>query len=259
VHIVAADEVRKNFSLNSLRNADGSLPEAFREISLPGVHSDIGGGYPDAQREDVLLTPYHLIPTSRHRWPEQTMQWDNLEELRSTIVSEGWVGERSSPDQLSERYDSATAGFGAEADSYLGIYKKVSSHPAPDGRVELALRMIREVRGEYSLIALKVMCELAKEAGVPFRDINSSDGAKLPEDLESIAETILDQVASGSDSPSLSTEQRALIRQRYTHYSANYNPLRTMVKGLVATFRLGRHFSPNAPADSGKRTIHPNN
>lgn len=259
VHIVAADEVRKNFSLNSLRNADGSLPEAFREISLPGVHSDIGGGYPDAQREDVLLTPYHLIPTSRHRWPEQTMQWDNLEELRSTIASEGWVGERSSPDQLSERYGSATAGVGAEADSYLGIYKKVSSHPAPDGRVELALRMVREVRGEYSLIALKVMCELAKEAGVPFRDINSSDGAKLPEDLESIAETILDQVTSGSDSPSLSTGQRALIRQRYTHHSANYNPLRTMMKGLVATFRLGRHFSPNAPADSGKRTIHPNN
>ena len=110
-----------------------------------------------------------------------------------------------------------------------------------------------ELERAYKLI------ELAKEAGVPLRDINSSDGAKLPEDLESIAETILDQVTSGSDSPLLSTGQRALIRQRYTHYSANYNPLRTMMKGLVATFRLGRHFSPNAPADSGKRTIHPNN
>ena len=259
VHVVAADEVRKNFSLNSLRNADGSLAEAFREISLPGVHSDIGGGYPDAQREDVLLTPYHLIPTNRHRWPEQTMQWDNLEELRSKVASEGWIGERGLPDQSSERYDSATAGFGSEAEPYLGIYKKVSSHPAPDGRVELALRMVRVVRGEYSRIALKVMYELAKESGVPFSDINRSESARLPEDLEPIAETILDQVTSGSDSPSLSAEQLALVRERFTHYSANYNPLRTMMKGLVATFRLGRHFSPNAPADSGKRTIHPNN
>ncbi|MGC8120879.1 T6SS phospholipase effector Tle1-like catalytic domain-containing protein [Marinobacter sp. VGCF2001] len=259
VHIVAADEIRKNFALNSLRNGDGSLAESFREIVLPGVHSDIGGGYPDVQREDVLLTPYHLVPVNRHRWPERTIQWDNLEEIKSKVASEGWVSERGLSGQSFQRYDTASTGFRSEAEPYLGIYKKVSSHPTPDGRVELALRMVRQVRGEYSRVALKVMYELAKEAGVPFGDINGSDSARLPEDLEPIAETILDQVTSGSDKPSLGTDQRALIRQRFTHYSANYNPFRTMTKGLVATIRLGRHFSPNAPAESGKRTIHPNN
>ena len=259
VHLVAGDECRQNFSLNSLRSADGSLAENFREISLPGAHSDIGGGYQDAQREDVLVSPYHIIPTDRNRWPEQTMEWDNLRELRRKVASEGWLGAYSLPVQPSEDHDPAPAELGPESMAYLEIYKKFSAHPAPDGRVELALRMVRQVRGEYSRIPLKVMHELAKKAGVPFNDIGESESTRLPDELTPVADKIIDQILSGSDSPSLNLEQQALIRERYTHCSANYNPLRTMIGGLVATLRLGRNFSPNAPVDSGERVIHPNN
>jgi hypothetical protein len=38
-------------------------------------------------------------------------------------------------------------------------------------------------------------------------------------------ETILDQVIAGSDSPSLSDDQQAHIRERFTHYWANYDAL----------------------------------
>ncbi|MBW3198779.1 T6SS phospholipase effector Tle1-like catalytic domain-containing protein [Marinobacter nauticus] len=257
-HLIAADEHRENFSLNSLRNSDGSLPENFREISLPGVHSDIGGGYSDNQREDVLVTPYYVIPTHRHRWPEQTMEWDNLNNLKLKFESEGWIGEYSMPVQSSEEPDPAPSQLGPLGDAYYQVHKKVSAHPAPDGRVELALRMVRQVRGEYSRIAFKVMWELASQAGVPLRDIRADEETRIPDDLMQVSEDILHQVISGCDSPSLTLGQQALIRQRYVHYSANYNALRFMIGETVTNIRFGRNFSPNAPASSGERAIHAN-
>ena len=80
---------------------------------------------------------------------EQTMQWDNLEELRSTIVSEGWV--ESVVHRVNCPKDMTQRPLGLTRADSKGIYKKVSSHPAPDGRVELALRMIRGVRESIHL------------------------------------------------------------------------------------------------------------
>ena len=57
VQLTAANEHRELFALNSLKNPDKELPPNFREIELPGAHSDIGGGYPDHLREEVLITP----------------------------------------------------------------------------------------------------------------------------------------------------------------------------------------------------------
>ncbi|MFT6332657.1 MAG: hypothetical protein ACJAW3_001001, partial [Lentimonas sp.] len=46
MQINAADEKRANFPLQALRNSDGTLKGKFwTEITLPGVHSTIGGGY----------------------------------------------------------------------------------------------------------------------------------------------------------------------------------------------------------------------
>jgi hypothetical protein len=102
------------------------------------------------------------------------------------------------------------------------------------------------------------MCELARMSGVPLRDIRVDEETRIPEDLMPISESILRQVVSGCDSPSLNLDQQALIRQRYVHYSANYNELRFMIGETVTNIRLGRNFSPNAPASSGARAIHAN-
>src|SRR5690606_41196760 len=67
--------------------------------------SDIGGGYPDSQREDVLISPFHMVPANRIRWPEQTMQWDNLEALRQQKAAEGWIGSFSLPVRSSETHE----------------------------------------------------------------------------------------------------------------------------------------------------------
>jgi hypothetical protein len=45
-HFVAAHEQRLSFPLESIRGADGHYPSYAKEVVYPGVHSDIGGGYP---------------------------------------------------------------------------------------------------------------------------------------------------------------------------------------------------------------------
>ena len=46
VHLTAKNEIRANFDLQSLRTGKGAaLPSNMEEIEVPGVHSDVGGGY----------------------------------------------------------------------------------------------------------------------------------------------------------------------------------------------------------------------
>ncbi|MBJ2346101.1 MULTISPECIES: T6SS phospholipase effector Tle1-like catalytic domain-containing protein [Pseudomonas] len=45
-HFVAAFEQRACFPLDSVRNEDGKYPPNTYEVVYPGVHSDVGGGYP---------------------------------------------------------------------------------------------------------------------------------------------------------------------------------------------------------------------
>jgi len=45
VQLTAHHEIRRNFPLNSIADAQGNHPGNFAEIALPGVHADIGGGY----------------------------------------------------------------------------------------------------------------------------------------------------------------------------------------------------------------------
>ncbi|MFC0253879.1 T6SS phospholipase effector Tle1-like catalytic domain-containing protein [Massilia consociata] len=44
LHLVAAHELRRSFPLDSI-SVDGAVPAGCKEIVVPGVHSDIGGGY----------------------------------------------------------------------------------------------------------------------------------------------------------------------------------------------------------------------
>jgi len=45
-HFVASFEQRACFPLDSIRNEDGQYPANAWEVVYPGVHSDVGGGYP---------------------------------------------------------------------------------------------------------------------------------------------------------------------------------------------------------------------
>ncbi len=61
VHLVSAHEVRRSFPLDSIA-VGASMPDYFKEVVYPGVHSDVGGGYQpteqgrglDAEGHDML-------------------------------------------------------------------------------------------------------------------------------------------------------------------------------------------------------------
>jgi len=255
VHLTAAHEHRRNFALNSLQSRDGSLPANFREISLPGVHSDIGGGYGDSQREDVLLSPRLQVPRDRLRWPDKTLQWDNLEAKRQQIEAAGWIGPHNLPVRQSKQLQAWPKDQGPEGSARLEIVTRRQEHPAPDGRVELVLRMLRQVRGEYSQVALRLMHRLATDSGAPLQDIDTRKADNtLPNELNPILQQILEQVEQGSDAPSLSAEYEQLLLQRYIHYSAHYNGIETLVAGTPAKLE-GLH--PHAPVLSGERLVYP--
>ena len=54
VQLVAGDEYRKNFALTRINTAN----KTREEIILPGAHSDIGGGYCESEKEDIVLATY---------------------------------------------------------------------------------------------------------------------------------------------------------------------------------------------------------
>ena len=59
MHLAAFDEKRDKFPLSSLRTRNKQLLKNQQEIELPGVHSDIGGGYGPV--ETTILYPWQYI------------------------------------------------------------------------------------------------------------------------------------------------------------------------------------------------------
>ncbi|WP_281170739.1 T6SS phospholipase effector Tle1-like catalytic domain-containing protein [Aequorivita capsosiphonis] len=78
LHLTAADEHRKNFSLTDIRSAIQS--GRGKEFTLPGVHGDLGGSYNDGEEEKRKFAYYERDFVIEQGWysPEQlkTVQWD---------------------------------------------------------------------------------------------------------------------------------------------------------------------------------------
>ncbi|BES69557.1 hypothetical protein RE428_05750 [Marinobacter nanhaiticus D15-8W] len=247
VHLTAADECRENFALNSISNPDGSLPEHFREISLPGVHSDVGGGYHDEQDEHVLLSRKRVISDSRTEWPKQTMDWDNLESILDATRQQGWIGNSSIRDK--------SANVPA-----LEIHQLSRVHPTPHGRVDLTLEMKRRVFGQYAGVGLRLMHQLALDAGVKLDEIDEKDPTlRLPDELRPIHKTISEQIEAGANTPSLTVDELELLKQRYVHHSDNFNTVEFMLGNKIAELEVPWDLLlPFMPTHDRARIIHPN-
>lgn len=227
---MARDERRHNFSLNSLRGESGNLPENFSEWVLPGVHSDIDGGYPDRFREHIEVRSPVVITGKARRDPESSMEFSRMLHERVSIKSEGWIGKHN---------PLATLEIVQER------LPMKPTQPSLTGRdVALHLWLNRDVRGEYSRIPLYLMHKLAVDDGVPFQSINPDvEGLSLPQELMPIARNLAAHVWHGNKLL-MAPESKALLKQRYIHHSDHY-----LEMGLLYPFK---------PAKSGRRAIHPN-
>jgi hypothetical protein len=209
-HLTAAHECRFNFALNSVK-------PAWPELAMPGVHSDIGGGYLPMMKEDLFLTrpETDTVPVSQpgqqtrgyHQTTKQIRMLDKSPSIApilrtSEITAETWYDDRMPANRYGE--------------------------PQKRSFAAMTLRG-RVVKNDWSKVVLRVMLDAAQDAGVLFDAIDPvNPNMALPVELTSLCEKAVaagKAARSGRTSPGFTPEELDVIAGQYIHCSANWNAI----------------------------------
>lgn len=221
VQLVARDERRHNFPLVC----------SGHDIVLPGVHSNIGGGYPETMLEQVLLCKpqSQRVPVRMHA--EQSRAYATVSALLASVSADMGM-----PRPQVVSWEQPLAG-GDRDDAQKQVY--------------VALYREREVAGQLSRVYLSVMRELAVRAGVPFAPLGGQAEHRLPDELLAISRKLHGFALGETDQLGLSEEEQRLLRDRYVHASANWNALKGLRNSVLDVLFVNR---PGA----GGRVVHAN-
>lgn len=194
VQLVAADEYRKNFALTTIQ----SVGNTGVEIAIPGAHSDIGGGYPPVEAENIYMNGEDKTG------PRHCRGYMSLKEL----YEENWL-----PSNWFEELPTIMT----------------------DGRVKSKAPQNRRVQNDYARIPLQVMYHQAKEKGLAFQSETMKDLCEINAiyvDLNKLKSRICElsksgkglyQIQSSGFRPAGSQEDMALVqkvRTLFIHLSA---------------------------------------
>jgi hypothetical protein len=230
LHLVARDESRRNFALNSI------APVWPREIVLPGAHADIGGGYPVQMVEQVLLTRPRVSLVYGDVPCEASQAWLNtLVELQQ-MEAERWILDPRDS-QASLRVECCES-IGRGRSARLGA-KTVAA----------AVCLRRQMFGHLSRINLRIMHQLAYDADVPFVPIPDRPHLSLPPELQAIAGKLMYYARGGPYT--LDERDERILRWRYIHRSAHWGA------ALGGVGSLSDAVFVHAP-EPGGRVRHPN-
>lgn len=224
VHLVARDEWRANFALNSI------APDHM-ELVLPGAHSDIGGGYLSETQEHVLVSPMQALTVSTRTNIKATSIYQDAVLDRAKMIAKGWPAsmlEVVTPEPI-----------------HLPIDPQDRLAPAQK-RVFAAVRLKRPVRGELSRLYLRLMHKLAAARNVPFMAVPESGEYLIPADLSRICASFMDGTYS------LTGADEKLLRERYIHFSGHWShPFGKSTSGGVKLLYI------NSPTADLHRVVHP--
>jgi hypothetical protein len=239
-HLIAGDEHRRNFALNSILDANGRPPTGGQERALPGAHSDVGGGYRGTGETLQCVRPsagYYDTRAKAERARDRLLR--DFEAFRQWAVREQYASNSEFYLGYDLLEDQGPASLASVRYSYFGA----------------AVWRRPNIRAGLEKIALELMHAEARRHSVPFATIPSNSRYAVPSDLSSVRSTI----TSGG---TLSREQLALVHSRYVHRSAHYGA-ESGSRGDV--FRSPPRFSvdidlvyPHIPAPGDRRIIHPN-
>ncbi|KNC95090.1 PAAR domain-containing protein [Trabulsiella odontotermitis] len=242
-HITAAHECRFNFALNSVK-------PAWPELVLPGVHSDLGGGYLPVIKENVFLTRPETETVPLRQPGQQTRSYRRAVKQMAAldlypsiapllpgneIAVETWYDDRMPPDRYSE----------PQKRSYAAV----------------TLRN-RIVRNDWSKVVLQVMLDAAEEAGVLFEPADETDkDLFLPADLASLCEkarAMGNAARSGETPDAFTPEELNIIAGKYIHCSANWNAIATDAAGVISGGAAPVQIISfvNRPDENWRRTIY---
>ena len=227
IHLVAGDEYRHNFSLNSTQ-------PNFTEIVLPGSHGDIGGNYPLEAEEKLFLTRPFRDEVDNRLPNEESQAWKQASQALQSWSQRGLIDLTRPNGKL------------------FIDWRQVRSTNSPGRRkvIYAQVKLERKVRGEYGRIPLRIMHALAKDAGTPLRPIPNTSELRLPAELTPIADKLM-AYAQGKTSLNLEFEEQDLLYAHFLHQTAHWN----VYPGESGA--LSVHFV-NRPTRDGQRTIHPN-
>lgn len=216
-HITALNECRFNFALNSVR-------PAWPELALPGVHSDIGGGYLPVMRENVFLsrpqaeTVLYDLPDNKTQVYQDAL--DQLSDIAASI----------STAQLLRTHKVTTKVWdtGIAAPDRYGQRQK---------RTFAALTMLnRIVKNDWAKVVLRIMMEAAQEAGVKFIDVDEIQELDIPAELTPYFEKARQQakaVRQGRFPVPFLPDEIDAIAKDYIHCSANWNAVKLDTDGAI--------------------------
>ncbi|VXC38775.1 Type IV secretion protein Rhs [Pseudomonas sp. 8Z] len=201
VHLVARDERRRNFALNR-------VAAAHREITLPGVHSDLGGGYQPEASERLYMTRPHSSWVSRATAAQNTPAYRNALSDTQRVRALDLLDPQDTSASLTTQVWEHFLPFAGSRDDQMKF-------------VQAAPSIVRRVYGHLSRVYLRVMHALALEAGVPLKNVPTTEDLSLPTELVPINEKLVTWAISGNGA--LDEREERLLRQRYIHLSANWN------------------------------------
>jgi len=181
--IAAGDEHRDNFRLTNINSASRGTQKF-----LPGVHSDIGGGYTDNASEDVRLDYSGYLP--------------NLEAERTVLINKGWYTN-------DEIYVNTFLG------TLVGKRTKISNKYT---------LIPMHIMVEFS-IKQKVKFEMNKiKSKLPIKD-EPNKGVKLTEVKTRIDEYVNGQKGRLGFDNEKDKKMLKSLRNKYFHFSSHYSSI----------------------------------
>ncbi|MDD1016448.1 T6SS phospholipase effector Tle1-like catalytic domain-containing protein [Pseudomonas rubra] len=224
VQLVARDELRKNFPLTRTGN----------DITVPGAHSDVGGGYPARVREQVVLARPRSSVEPRSLANERSQAYRQMQQdgLDNHLAWQALPVQRLTW--------SEDLPFVPKRDLY------------PQKRVVAWLRCEREVFAGLSLIYLRIMHALGLRNGARLRALDDRQSPGVPVELRGIATKLSAYALGEQPVPGLTAAEEALLRSRYIHLSSHWN----RAGGLVGDGAEVMFF--HRPGDNGQRRVFPN-
>jgi hypothetical protein len=204
-HLTAQHEIREYFPLHSILSASGTSPaKHFIEESLPGAHSDIGGGY--GAKDDIVYYP---------------------------IAQCLWLDERDKQAQLEQHIRDYTKRYGSQgqnnrngsifATGFTLSFEEVETgalDAIPGYRQTLWQPLWNRGRIETNLahVALHKMHEKALQHGVPLKPIDALEQEQLSFQLNSELKILAARLELN---PADRVAEEQLFR-RWVHHSHQY-------------------------------------
>lgn len=207
--IAAENECRTNFPLNSIK-------PAWPELSLPGAHSDIGGGYLPLTIENLFLTR-PIVDTVTLSFPDIDTRGyqQTISELKKLTSSLCMAPITRTADIRNETWSDEKM----PTDRYGQMQKR--SYSAVTLRNKI-------VRHDWSRVALEVMLDAAQKAGVSINSMDRISELKLPDDLIKFSNKAISMgraLRNGTCFEDFSREEWDWLAHKYIHCSAHWNRL----------------------------------